>query len=599
MSSMYSHILCLVSHVAGTLGSRSFGVAPGVTTWVSRALGCNGGGLISGTIAAINWCVERADEEGGKWVVNMSFGGGLNAALNEAVANGRREGLIMVTAAGNSGGDNNPNSPDACDYSPQAEPLAISVASSTRNDDRSSFSNIGDCVDIFGPGSAIESLWLTTPGQVTTRTISGTSMASPHVAGAAALFFQSNDNAADTERELLAAGVRGRLDDVRGTVNLLVQVPDGLPPDTTPAPTNPPNQLPPTPAPTLPQPATPLEPGVTVDVPDLSSGETQVYQLTMNDGDVADCSIRGSTGDGDLYLRFDARPIILGSVPPNDCRSISPTSNEDCSVTAERDNTILFIAVNAWRGGGAVTDSRLLCNVNMAPSAPISVPPVPTPAPVPDPTSAPVPDPTNAPVPDPTSAPDPTPQPTPLPTPQPTPQPTISCTSQEVLVRIDTQTDNWNHDSGFELVNDDTSAVHAKRAIGEYPYPNFFFEDQVCLGAGSYTVTFMDDWGDGICCDSGNGFFRLYIGDEESPSFSTSGNDFESEPFSFEIEIAPSASPSLTPSKLPSSAPTVQPSQLPSSEPSITPSLSLKPSASPQPSSAPTIGSTISKQSFL
>jgi hypothetical protein len=517
----------------------------------------------------------------------MSLGGGLNTATNEAVANARANGVIMVVAAGNFGGPDSRNSPDACNYSPGSEPTAITVASSNRQDLRSIFSNTGPCVDIFGPGSEILSLWLTEPGQVRTLSISGTSMASPHVAGAAALFFQNSDSAVQAEQRLIAAGVMGRLNDVKNSVNRLVQVPGNIPAGTTPSPTRPPIVGPPTQAPTAPPPAITLPVGQTVNVPDLASGQTQVYQIIMNQGDSADCRIRGSTGDADLYLRFVERPVILRGVPPNDCRSISVDSNEDCNdVTAKNDNVILFIAVNAWRGSSAVTDSQLTCNVDRAPTAPISIPPIvtPTPAPV-TPTRAPV-SPTSQPV-------TPTPNPTSGPTPVPTAKPTISCTSTEVLVRVDVQTDNWNHDSGFEIINDATDEIESKKAVGEYPYPNFLFEDQVCLGAGSYTVTFFDDWGDGICCGSGNGFFKVFIGDEDSPKFTSSSSAFEAETFTFEIVTAPSAAPSSSPSSDPSNAPSSRPSDLPSTSPSSSPTKSLQPSTSLQPSEGPSIGSTI------
>lgn len=529
----------LLSHVTGTIGSRSFGVAPGVTVWAVKVLGCSGGGLSSGVIAGIDWCTERAVEIGGKWVGNLSLGAGFNQAMNDAVANARRNGVIMVAAAGNAGRDNNPASPDACVYSPGSEPTAITVASSTINDARSPFSNIGDCVDIFGPGSGILSLWLTTPGQVTTNTISGTSMASPHVAGAAALFYQNSNSANQAEQRLFAAGVENTLKDVRNTVNLLLQVAQNIPPGTTPSPTRPPIAAPPTQAPTAPPPAIPLPDGVTVNVPNLATGETQTYQIFMNAGDSAECRIRGTTGDADLYVRFNERPVILGQVPPNDCRSITPISNENCpALTAASDDTTLFIAVNAFRG--VVTDSRLTCDVFRAPTAPISVPPVntPTQAPV-NPTPAPV-NPMPLPTPNPTPAPvNPTNPPTRIPTPAPTPRPTISCTSQEVLVRVNVLTDNWNHDSGFELIDDATDDIVAKKAIGEYPSPNYLFEDQVCLGAGTYVVTFFDDWGDGICCDSGEGEFRVFVGDESTPRVSSSRNNFKSETYTFDIVISP------------------------------------------------------------
>jgi hypothetical protein len=158
-------------------------------------------------------------------------------------------------------------------------------------------------------------------------------------------------------------------------------------------------------------------------------------------------------------------------------------------------------------------------------------------APTPNPTNPPISNPTSAPVPRPTQ--EPTLFPTPHPTPAPTPQPTISCSSQEIRVTIDLNTDNWNHDSGFELLNTGSNQVELEKAVGDYPFPNILFVDQICLGAGTYTITFFDDWGDGICCNSGNGFFKVFIGDEDLPRFSSTNNDFQTESFTFDIVVVP------------------------------------------------------------
>ena len=233
------------THVAGTIGSRSYGVAPGVTLWAVRVLNCNGSGWTSSdVIKGINWCVQKAQSVGGKWVANISLGSGADPAVNKAVADARKAGVVIVVAAGNSNAD-------ACNSSPAAEPFAITVGASDDLDQRTWFSNYGTCVDIFAPGLNILSLWLKNSGQATqTSYLSGTSMASPHVAGAAALYFQNLQSADAVEAALLAAAASGRIGDVQGSPNLLVQVPlSGLTFAPTPAPTPAPTRAP-TPAPT-------------------------------------------------------------------------------------------------------------------------------------------------------------------------------------------------------------------------------------------------------------------------------------------------------------------------------------------------------------
>ena len=167
------------THVAGTIGSSTYGAAKGVQLVPVRVLDCNGSGSISGVIAGVDWVASQTSI--GLKVANMSLGGGASSALDAAVNGLISKGTTVVVAAGNNGAN-------ACNYSPARVPAAITVAASTSSDTLASFSNRGSCVDIVAPGNSILSTWHT--GTTATNTISGTSMASPHVAGAVALFFQ-------------------------------------------------------------------------------------------------------------------------------------------------------------------------------------------------------------------------------------------------------------------------------------------------------------------------------------------------------------------------------------------------------------------------
>lgn len=166
------------THVAGTVGGSSYGVAKGVNLIAVRVLGCSGSGSTAGVIAGVDWVKQQ--HQGGSLpsVANMSLGGGASTALDQAVASAVAAGVTFAVSAGNS-------STSACTQSPAREPSALTIGSTTSSDARSSFSNYGSCLDIFAPGSSITSAWGT--GDDATNTISGTSMASPHVAGAAAL----------------------------------------------------------------------------------------------------------------------------------------------------------------------------------------------------------------------------------------------------------------------------------------------------------------------------------------------------------------------------------------------------------------------------
>jgi aqualysin 1 len=169
------------THVAGTVGGSTYGVAKGVQLVPVRVLDCSGSGSWSGVIAGVDYVAK--DTARRPAVANMSLGGGASSSVNQAVANAVAAGVTMVVAAGNSNAD-------ACKYSPASEPSAITVGATTNSDARASYSNFGSCLDLFAPGSAITSAWNTSPTAI--NTISGTSMAAPHVAGAAALALAAN-----------------------------------------------------------------------------------------------------------------------------------------------------------------------------------------------------------------------------------------------------------------------------------------------------------------------------------------------------------------------------------------------------------------------
>lgn len=173
------------THVAGTVGGSTYGVAKGVTLVPVRVLGCNGSGSNSGVIQGVDW-VSSQHNPGEPAVANMSLGGGVSTALDNAVTNSINDGVVYAVAAGNS-------SADACTQSPSRVAAALTVGASDTTDTRSSFSNFGTCLDVFAPGSGITSAWFT--NDTATSTLSGTSMASPHVAGAVALYLEGNPTA--------------------------------------------------------------------------------------------------------------------------------------------------------------------------------------------------------------------------------------------------------------------------------------------------------------------------------------------------------------------------------------------------------------------
>jgi len=201
------------THVAGTVGGATWGVAKSVRLVPVRVFGCTGGSSNSIILAGINWVAANAVRPA---VANMSLGGGASSTTDSATNNLINSGVTVVVAAGNSGAN-------ACNYSPARVANAITVGSTTSSDARSNFSNYGSCVNVFAPGSSIRSAWYTS--NTATNTISGTSMASPHVAGVAALYLSQNTGASNNQvfNAIVSNATTGRLSGIgSGSPNRMV-----------------------------------------------------------------------------------------------------------------------------------------------------------------------------------------------------------------------------------------------------------------------------------------------------------------------------------------------------------------------------------------
>jgi subtilisin family serine protease len=222
------------THVAGTVGSKTYGVAKHAKLFAVRVLDCTGYGSYSAIIAGVDWVTKNHVSPA---VANMSLAGAKSSTLNTAVENSIASGVTYAVAASN-------DVADACNYSPGSAPHALTVAASTRDltktyDTQASYSNFGPCVDLYAPGSAILSTF--NASDTATSVYSGTSMASPHVAGVAALYLSAYPTA--TPAQVMSAIVGGATPNVitnasAGTPNLLLSsnIIGGAPPAAPPPP---------------------------------------------------------------------------------------------------------------------------------------------------------------------------------------------------------------------------------------------------------------------------------------------------------------------------------------------------------------------------
>jgi subtilisin family serine protease len=218
------------THVSATIGSATYGVAKNVNLVAVKVLDCLGSGSWSGVIAGIDWVTAHKTSNS---VANMSLGGGYSAAINTAVTNSIAAGVVYAVAAGND--STTRTTANACNYSPASTPNAITVGATESSDARAYYSNVGSCLDIFAPGTNITSAGITNDNA--TSTMSGTSMASPHVAGAAAVFLSTypGSTPAQVASGLTQSATLNKVTNAgTGSPNKLLYASNLLPPDLTP-----------------------------------------------------------------------------------------------------------------------------------------------------------------------------------------------------------------------------------------------------------------------------------------------------------------------------------------------------------------------------
>ncbi|WP_105170105.1 S8 family serine peptidase [Pseudoalteromonas sp. T1lg23B] len=287
------------THVAGTIGGSTYGVAKNVNVVGVRVLSCSGSGTNSGVISGVNWVKNNAS---GPSVANMSLGGGVSQALDDAVNSAVAAGVSFVVAAGN---DNS----NACNYSPARAADAITVGSTTSSDGRSSFSNYGTCLDIYAPGSSIKSAWYNS--NTATNTISGTSMAAPHVAGTVALYLDENPSLTPSQLDQMLSdkSAKNKLSDAKtGSPNELLQAASG---------------------PIVEPPLTELTSGVGVAA-DGANGSQNYFKINVPAGSSAlSFVLTGGSGDADLYVKQGQKPTMSDYA----CRPYKNGNEEQCDFT--------------------------------------------------------------------------------------------------------------------------------------------------------------------------------------------------------------------------------------------------------------------------
>ncbi len=315
------------THVAGTVGGTTWGVAKKVTLHPVRVLDCAGSGTDAQVIAGLDWVTANHVKPA---VANMSLGGDATQALDDAVERMIAAGVVTAVAAGN-------DNLSACNYSPARAPNALTVGSTTSSDARSSFSNYGTCLDIFAPGSSITSA--SSSSDTGSTSMSGTSMASPHVAGAAALYLQQNPTATPAQ-VMSALTTNATANKVTspgtGSVNKLLYT-GFMGGGTTPPPA-----------------CTPvtLSNGVTVSGIAVDAGAWSCnYTLSVPAGASSLAfNLSGGTGDADMYVKFGAEPTSSSY----DCRPYASGNTETCTFATPSAGTY-YVKLNGYSAASGMS----------------------------------------------------------------------------------------------------------------------------------------------------------------------------------------------------------------------------------------------------
>jgi subtilisin family serine protease len=450
------------THVAGTVAGTTYGLAKGATVHGVRVLNCSGSGTYEGVIAGIDWVTANHQSPA---VANMSLGGGYSQAVNDAVTASVQAGVVHAVAAGNDYGGN------ACTRSPAGTPDALTIGSTTNTDARSSFSNIGTCVDLFAPGSNITSAWHSDDTAI--NTISGTSMATPHVAGAAALY-RANNPGADAyavSQAIVDWATEGRISDVgTGSPNKLLYVGDAV--DTPPPP----------PPPACSDPASCEDVTLTIKLDDYPSetswnirnsdnvavasgggysgaGSTVTETIALDPGSYT-FTIFDSYGDGiccaygaGWYELRDSYNALLAAGGAFGLQETTPFTVGGGPPLTE---TVCDDGID--NDGDGYTD----CDDSDCAADPACGPPPPTPG-CSDP---------------------------------------ASCEDVTLTIKLD----NYPGETSWNIINSSNVVVASG---GDYSGAGSTVTATVALDPGNYIFTIFDSYGDGICCLYGSGWYEL------------------------------------------------------------------------------------------